>query len=60
MYGTVRIYPILPDANELINRMGFKHQLFKIDPANNLYINPWVGPAANVVSRIVSFLHHMN
>lgn len=55
MDGTVCIYPILPDANELINRMGFKHQLFKSDSANNLYINLGEGPAVCVVSRIVSF-----
>lgn len=35
----VRVYPVLPDADELINRMGFKHQLFNMDSANNIYLN---------------------
>lgn len=56
MDGKVRVYPIRPDADELINRMGFKHQLFKIDSANNYYINPGLGTASMALSRTISWL----
>lgn len=36
--------------------MEFKHQLFKIDSANNYYINPEYVTASMAVSRTINWL----
>lgn len=54
--STVRVYPILPDVDELINRIGFKHQLFRIDSANHLYLDVGNGLASSVIYRVSSWL----